>query len=449
MSERRASLRSTWPPSPAALALLVVALLGCSSPDQITHASSSSDIGSQAPASAAPASIPASQSPTAPTVTMNPDRSMPPAPDGDVYAVPDRLPSAAPGTPIWAERVAAPEGAIAWRVLYHSRSIHGDDIAVSGLVVAPDREPPPGGFPVIAYAHGTTGLADACAPSRRVEPLGEDAATNARGELPLPPFWDAGYVVAATDYEGLGTPGPHPYLVGGSEARGVLDSIRAARALPDAHAGESAVVLGISQGGHAALFTGEVAEAYAPDAGLRGVVALAPGAELAQAAMLLTGDPSVVGFGVAIAHGFAAAHPELRLEDVLTPEALGALDVIETGCIDDILDTYAGPAGEALRLERMLQPPWPALLDENTPGRVPTAVPIFVGQGEADPLVVPELTDALVARLCAIGDDVMYRRYPGESHSGVVEASQDDVLEWIGNVVAGRPTGTAGDECPG
>jgi hypothetical protein len=63
--------------------------------------------------------------------------------------------------------------------------------------------------------------------------------------------------------------------------------------------------------------------------------------------------------------------------------------------------------------------------------------------------VVPELTDALVARLCAIGDDVTYRRYAGESHSGVVEASQVDVLAWIGDVVAGRPIGTAGEECPG
>jgi acetyl esterase/lipase len=375
---------------------------------------------------------------------------MPTAPPGDLYAVPDPLSEGAPGTVIWAEPVAAPEGARAWRVLYHSRTIHDEDVAVSGLVVAPDSEPPPGGFPVIAYAHGTTGLADACAPSRRGRPLdtGTDSDAEAPADLPFPPFWDAGYVVAATDYEGLGTPGRHPYLVGGSEARGVLDSIRAARAIPDAHAGADAAVVGISQGGHAALFTGELADRYAPDSGLRGVVALAPGAELAQAAMLLMNDPSVVGFGVAIGAGFAAAHPELRLEDILTPGALDKLGVLDTGCIDDILDAYAGPAGETLRLEALTRPPWPALLDENTPGRVPTSVPIFVGQGEADPLVVPELTDALVTRLCAIGNDVTYRRYAGESHSGVVEASQDDVLEWLDNVVAGRPSGTAGG-CPG
>jgi hypothetical protein len=165
--------------------------------------------------------------------------------------------------------------------------------------------------------------------------------------------------------------------------------------------------------------------------------------------MLLTGDPTVVGFGVAIGAGFAAAYPDVPLDEVLTPKALAALDVLDTGCIDDILETFAGPANETLRLERLMQPPWPALLDENTPGRRSTTVPIFVGQGEADALVVPELTDALVTRLCAIGDDVTYRRYPGESHSGVVDASQDDVLDWIGNLVAGRPSGTAGDDCPG
>jgi Secretory lipase len=372
---------------------------------------------------------------------------MPAAPPGDFYDVPDPLPPGRPGSPIWAERIASPAGTIAWRVLYHSETIRGDDIAVSGLVVAPDGKPPPGGFPVIAYAHGTTGLADTCAPSREAVPLADPDDAGQTGDLPLPPIWEAGYIVTATDYEGLGTPGRHPYLVGGSEGRGVLDSIRAARALLDAHAGEQALVLGISQGGHAALFSGELAGSYAPDAGLVGVVALAPGAELAQAALLLTGDETVIGFAVAIGAGFAAAHLELVLEDVLTPEALAAIEVIDTGCIDDILETYAGPVGKTLQLERLMQPPWPALLDQNTPGRATTPVPIFVGQGDADALVIPELTDALVARLCAIGDDVTYRRYTGASHGGVVEAARDDVLAWAADRFAGRPTG-AGD-CPG
>ena len=371
---------------------------------------------------------------------------MPATPTGDLYAIPDPLPAGLPGSPIWAEQVAAPPGALAWRILYHSRTIHDEDVAVSGLVVAPDEAPQAGGFPVIAYAHGTTGLADPCAPSKAALPLADG---DAAGELPLPPLWEDGYVVVATDYEGLGTPGRHPYIVGGSEGRGVLDSIRAVRAFPEAGAGNGAVVVGISQGGHAALFTGELADTYAPDAGLLGVVALAPGAELAQAAMLLLADESVVGFAVAIGAGFEAAYPDIRLDDILTPKALAAIDVVDTGCIDDILATYAGPVDETLRLEGLMQPPWPALLDENTPGRARTSVPIFVGQGDADALVVPELTDALVARLCAIGDDVTYRRYPGASHGGVVESAREDVLDWVEDRLAGRPTGTAGRDCPG
>ena len=306
---------------------------------------------------------------------------MPAAPTGDFYAIPDPLPAGTPGSPIWAELVAAPPGALAWRILYHSRTIHDEDIAVSSLVVAPDAAPPAGGFPLIAYAHGTTGLADPCAPSKSARSLAEGG--DAAGDLPLPAVGgrlrrrgdrlrrtrDAGAAsLHRRRQRGSGRPRQHP-----CRAR-----------LPEAHAGQRAVVVGISQGGHAALFTGELADTYAPDAGLLGVVALAPGAEPAQAAMLLLGDESVVGFAVAIGAGFDAAYPDIRLEDILTPKALAAIDVVDTGCIDDILATYAGPVDETLRLEGLMQPPWPALLDENTPGRARTSVPIFVGQGDAD-----------------------------------------------------------------
>jgi dienelactone hydrolase len=328
-------------------------------------------------------------------------------------------------------------------VLYRSETIRREPIAVSGLVVAPDEPAPAGGFPVISWAHGTTGLGDRCAPSRDARPLDRGDPT---GPLPLPPFWERGFVVAATDYEGLGTPGRHPYLVGGSEGRGVLDAIRAAQRLPDAHAGTSAFAVGISQGGHAALFAGELAGQYAPDIDLRGIVALAPGAELGHAAMLLAGDETAVGLAVAIGAGFEAAYPEARVADVLTPRARRELEVVDDGCIDDIVATFARPASEVLDLQRILAPPWPALLEENTPGRHPTAAPIFVGQGTADALVIPELTDLLVERLCATGDRVTYRRYPGAGHGGVASAAAGDVDAWIHARLAGEP---AEDDCAG
>jgi len=392
-----------------------------------------------------------SASPSTPSVTTPPARPSPtatptatptvmiPTPPGDTYAVPDPLPDGHAGDLIWAERVAAPRGAVAWRVLYRSETIHGDPIGVSGLIVTPDEPPPPGGWPVIGYGHGTTGLADRCAPSKAANRLADGDAT---GDLPLPPLWERGFVVAATDYEGLGTPGRHPYLVGGSEGRSVLDAVRAGQRLPDAAAGEDVIILGVSQGGHAALFAGELAAGYAPDIDLRGVVALAPAAELAQAALLLANDPTAVGFAVAIGAGFEAAYAEARLEDVLTAWAMRSIDVVDEGCMGRVLETFAHAADEVLRLDRILAPPWPALLEENTPGREPITAPVFVGQGTADALVVPQLTDLLVERLCRTGDAVTYRRYGGASHVGIADAAADDVIAWIEDRLGGVPAET-------
>jgi acetyl esterase/lipase len=247
------------------------------------------------------------------------------------------------------------------------------------------------------------------------------------GDLPLPPLWERGFVVAATDYEGLGTPGRHPYLVGGSEGRSVLDGVRAATRIPDARAGGPTFVLGVSQGGHAALFAGELAEGYAPEVDLAGVVALAPAPGLAEAAILLADDESAVGYAVAIGAGFAAAYPEADLERVLTKKARRHLDIVDRGCIGDVVDACDRPAHEVFHLDRILAPPWPALLAENTPGGAPTRAPIFVGQGSADLLVIPELTDLLVERLCRAGDEVTYRRYPGAGHSDVGTAAATDI----------------------
>jgi hypothetical protein len=117
----------------------------------------------------------------------------------------------------------APLDATAYRVLYRSRGLNEEPIAVSGVVIIPGGPAPPGGRPIIAWAHPTSGVVPHCAPSlaifffQQVQGLREMVRR--------------GYIVAATDYPGLGTAGPHPYLVGISEGRAVLDSVRAARNL--------------------------------------------------------------------------------------------------------------------------------------------------------------------------------------------------------------------------
>ncbi|MGH3912918.1 MAG: lipase family protein [Pseudonocardiaceae bacterium] len=152
-------------------------------------------------------------------------------------------------------------------VVYQGVGYDGVGREVSGSVFLPAGAVPVAGWPVLSYAHGTTGLSDLCAPSR---------VGLTRLEREHVSRWlAAGYVVVASDYEGLATPGPHPYFNGEAVADDVVDIVRAARGL-DRRVGRRWLVGGFSQGGHAALFVGLMAARYAPELDFRGTVALAP-----------------------------------------------------------------------------------------------------------------------------------------------------------------------------
>ncbi|MEZ5179065.1 MAG: lipase family protein [Acidimicrobiales bacterium] len=240
------------------------------------------------------------------------------------YEVPDPLPPGQPGDIIKSEVVDAPgvHGTVL-RVMYHSRSVQGADIAVTGIIAVPDLTPAEGGRPVMAWAHGTTGIADECAPS--LDAVGAVDFAN--------PMLDRGWVVTATDYEGLGTPGRHPYIVGDSEGRGVIDSVRAARNLAQADASDQYVVWGHSQGGHAAMFALHIAKDWAPELQLRGVVAGAPPSQLDLVYDYLKTSRYryyllMVGAAINAAHGDATA----PLADILNPEGIQKLDLVDQGC---------------------------------------------------------------------------------------------------------------------
>src|SRR6476619_6188434 len=162
----------------------------------------------------------------------------------------------------------------AFRILYRSTDPSGRPIPVSGAIYIPNGPAPAGGRNIISWAHPTSGVVPPCAPSLMPDVGGM--------------MWNLGnmiaegYIVVATDYPGLGTDGIHPYLIGESEARSVLNSVRAAREMPNTGASNRFAVWGHSQGGHAALFTGEVAARYAPDLKLVGVAAAAPATYLIQ-----------------------------------------------------------------------------------------------------------------------------------------------------------------------
>ncbi|MCO5992005.1 lipase family protein [Actinoallomurus rhizosphaericola] len=359
-----------------------------------------------------------------------------PRPAWAFYRPPVPLPRRAPGTLIRSEPVAAPAGARGWRILYHSRDTAGRDVAVSGSVFVPGGAPPPGGRPVVAWAHGTTGLGDSCAPSTDPDPIG--GIEDGRALLA------AGDAIVATDYEGLGTPGPHPYLVGKSEAHSVLDAVRAAARLPGAALGRSVVVFGHSQGAHAALFAGEVASSYAPGLRLVGVAAASPPIDLPALARHVTDLDYGTGRLVEVAAGYGAADPSARLESITTAAGRARLGVLEKGCDDEVIEAYSKlSAGEVFTRDPRTTPPWSTGLAGDSVGALPRAVPVLILQGGRDPIIPPGVTKAAMGRMCGRGGVIAYRVYPHAYHN-VVPSAAPDLNAWIRARFHGDP---APDDC--
>lgn len=361
------------------------------------------------------------------------------SPASDFYAPPDPLPAEVPGTLIRAEAIEPlAEGSKAWRVLYVSTAVDGTAIAVSGLVVAPTEPAPEAGYDVVTWAHGTKGVSDPCAPSKGYRSGFHDFYDIA------PELVAAGYVGVMSDYEGLGTPGIHPYLVGASEGRGVLDIIKAAQQIEEAGAGNRAVIWGRSQGGHGALFAGEIAPSWAPELEVLGVISAAPASEfqgIITSGVLL---PGARGFIWQLSIGFEASYAELSIEDVYAPDALDAIEALldEEACGDEFGDVAATFDGAGFATSPLEIPAWVTRLDENSPGNIPTAFPILLIQGQEDRVVPILLTNVLEKRLCEIGNQVDYRVFPGYGHNDSTEKNMPLMLEWTAQRFAGEPAST-------
>jgi len=367
--------------------------------------------------------------------------AQPPAPSA-FYTPPDPLPAGSPGTIIRDDGIDdVGDGQRAWRVLYTSTDPAGAPIAVSGVVVAPDADPPDGGWPVVAWAHGTTGVDRRCAPSIDYPEGGLERVPE------LDELVAAGNVVAITDYPGLGTPGPHPYLVGESEGRAVLDSIRAARSLLGADAvASTAAVYGHSQGGHASVWADQIAAGYAPELHIAGVAAMAPPTDLAT---LLDDDvkeaDGIVLAGLAIS-SWADYYPDADEAAIVEPAARPFVDDLGGKCIataaqglTDIPDV-AALAVTFLSQDPATAPGWSDRLRENAPGDVSTTIPLLVAQGLSDTLVRPEVTTDYVDAQCAAGASIQYTTYPNTGHFAVRTVAAPMVRDWLLARLRGEPT---------
>ncbi|MFD1812681.1 lipase family protein [Rhodococcus gannanensis] len=321
-----------------------------------------------------------------------------------------------------------PSAARSESISYMSENGSGNPIVVTGTVAIPAGTAPQGGWPVLSWAHGTTGIADQCAPSRDTvdgpvhDYVGAVSAT-------LDEWVKDGYVVVQTDYEGMGTPGDHTYLNARSESNAVTDIVRAARNL-DPSIGNRWVVGGHSQGGAAAISASELAVDYAPELTLLGAISVAPGSGLSQTPTYIkSGNPAIapaLAFYPIILLGAAAADPAVKPEEIATAEAEPLMAAARNGCIADIRAAIPSvPVDKAIRPEADLGP-WTQYLVAQEPANASPKVPVLVAQGTTDTLVTPAATDVVVKSLRDKGAQIDLRTYEGADHRASVGASLED-----------------------
>ena len=324
------------------------------------------------------------------------------------------------------------------RIHYSTPDVRGNPATSTGAVFLPDSAPPPGGYPVLAWAHGTTGIGDDCAPSTM--------PNSPRNTIYLSHWLDQGYAIVATDYQGLGTPGLMSYLNGQSEATSVVDSVRAAHQLGLPLANRWAIV-GQSQGAGAALNAAQRASTLSAgtDLDYRGVVATGIPANF-ETVFALAGPylPPVAlpaplnTYAAYLWAGFADARPDLDPASILSPLGHRLFDLAHTLCYADMTKEVAG-----LQLRDFLAEPvasipgvQPALADYMRTPYAGYDRPIFLGQGLRDTDVPAPSALSLYAQMRAHNQPVELHVYPDADHGGAVLASMADSTPFLARIMA-------------
>ncbi len=336
--------------------------------------------------------------------------------------------------------INTPGGMQAWKIGYWTTDSRDRFLRVTGIVVAPREAIPPKRRDVLAWTHGTLGVAPQCAPSLS------------------PAFWThtpglegvrKGYVVVAPDYPGLGSGGVHPYLVGEDTGRSVLDAVRAARSIAGAAAGDRFAVWGESQGGHAALWTGQIAHRYAPELHLVGVAAAAPVTDLTENVRQVPNK--AVGALMTSFIGYSwSNHYGAPLSTLGGPQTQGIMvRLARNNCVQlegkPKLLTMVGIMTVRDRLKSKdlgTIPPWARLARINSPTTRQFGVPMLIAQNPKDDLVAPGVTLAHAQALCRSGARLKYLKINGPGHATSARDSTDETLAWIAARFAGKQAPT-------
>ncbi|MFI0355551.1 lipase family protein [Actinomadura sp. 9N407] len=369
----------------------------------------------------------------------------PPPPQEDpFYQPPSPLPAGKPGDIIRKQPVTAQlapgiaMNAQAWRIMYLSTDAKGQRNAVTGTVLVPKKAyTGTGKRPVVGYAIGTHGLGDKCAPSYGLTVGLDYEAVFINSHL------EKGWAVVVTDYEKLGTPGIHTYMVGRSQGQAVLDSLRAATRLPDAKlpADSPMAVTGYSQGGASSGWAAQLQGQYAPELPVKGAVAGGVPADLAEVAKGLDGSLFFILLGAA-AVGLDSAYPELPFDEHLNAEGKALMADASDDCITEAFAMGKGAfkkMSDFLDVDLMNTPAWQEKLRANRlGGGAKPSVPVFQFHGVYDEMVATPQARTLHKEWCAAGANLKWQEYMTPEHALTMLAAAGDAQKWLTDRFAGK-----------
>ncbi|MFJ2989087.1 alpha/beta fold hydrolase [Collimonas sp. NPDC087041] len=334
--------------------------------------------------------------------------------------------------------------------------------AVSAIVAIPKGQRPADGWPVVSWAHGTLGSADKCAPSMDNQLVADTPALVLHKKINYAPhemlnaFLSAGWAVVMTDYEGTGTVGPHPYLNGQSEARGILDAVRAAHQLPSDAQGSpqfsnSFAIVGHSQGGQAALFAAHYKPSWTNELDLVGVAAVAPASKLSDLQFLpglsLVNPEAREGLPFLILSilGAQRGDPSIDLNRIFTSAGLALFnETADSMCRTELSDSRWTQPSQGLFNSLTA-----SVLNEQLVAMHPNlaiSVPIRISQATNDLRVTAEKTRALAKELNVTNAQngsapaVCYKEYatvaPADpvslgDHFGTLKSDIGNMLTWL------------------
>ncbi|WP_368219109.1 alpha/beta fold hydrolase [Acinetobacter baumannii] len=340
--------------------------------------------------------------------------------------------------------VAAESSILTYKMLGQS----GQEVQATSLVFTPNTPQPVGGWPIVVWAHGTTGVADACAPSKA-------ALADSTKDL-ISKLLAAGYVVVAPDYEGLGTPGIHPFLNVKSEAFSITDAVVAARnylSQRNLLTSKKWVTVGHSQGGHAALGAAQYASRAQLD--YKGTVAVAPASNLGS--ILVDGEAQVANapidikigtyaqldtYTALVTAGIRNTQPSFDYGQVFTSQISSIAAQAENLCSGPLygafyegMSNYAKDHNGTLDGFTRTQPNFMAVplvktfLDKDSqPLQVKVTTPIIIYQGIADPTVPKLATDLLISNATAVGTKINNYVTGNWDHGTAMSSNVDNIV---------------------